>query len=75
MRETSHIKIHLKIRSKGGKEKSYCSSKLRRIYSIVQGAKFEKAYLRVTQGHEFNEGEYSDIAGLKMALSAFTEKN
>lgn len=75
MKKKSHIKIHLKITSKGGKVKSYCSGRLRRIYSIIQGVKFDKAYLRVNHGYVFNDGEYSNIGDLKMALSAFTEKN
>jgi len=68
------MKIHLKIENRNGKAKSYCSSKLRRIYSILQGAKFNKAHLRVNYGHIFNEGEYFNSADLKKALSAFTEK-
>jgi len=75
MKKSSKIKIHLKIENSNGKARSYCSSKLKRIYSIIQGAKFVKAYLRVSYGHVFNDGEYLNVDDLKKALSAFTEKS
>jgi len=75
MESTTGIKIHLKLKNSSRATESYCSSKLRRIYSISQGAKFKKAYLRVNYEVGYNDGEYSNIADLKMALSAFTEKS
>ena len=75
MSQTSNIKIHLKLKNNGRPVKCYCSSKLRRIYSILQRAKFRKAYLRVNYPMGYNDGEYSNIADLKMALLAFTEKS
>ena len=75
MKKKSAIKIHLKLKNNDGSVKSYCSSKLRRIYSILQEAKFKKAYLRVNYEVGYNDGEYSNITDLKMALSVFTEKS
>ena len=46
-----------------------------KILYLAQVNSWEKAYIKVTYKHGFiNEGIYNNIKDLKMAISAFTEK-
>lgn len=71
--------IALKIIDKEGKTiKMIASHKIKRVYHILQAAKFKDCtfYIKVQYSKDnFNDGEYQTISSLIKALKFFTQKN